>query len=89
MTIKQKVLELCDELNCTVYEDTKACIIIDAPDKHIFSNNGCHFFASYTAMVESIWDDDVKADLWVDILDRLSYGIEDCNDPDCEWCNND
>lgn len=84
MTIKQRVLARVAELNGEI-EIRKGNgpfeIIIDAPDGYLFAGDGLH------CLVHSQWDTDPTGPLWQDALNRMSYGLEPCDDPDCDVCN--
>lgn len=65
-------------------EDDKCCCThecrVEAPRRKVWKCGGIHELIDYT---NQPWKPDYD-----DILNRMNYGLEDCTDPDCEWCNN-
>lgn len=52
---------------------------VEAPHRKLWKCRGVH------EMVDSCyrpWKPDYK-----DMLESMEYGLEDCLDPECEWCN--
>jgi hypothetical protein len=72
------------ELGCIVEEDkcgnTHECRV-RVPDGKRFVCSELHEFVDCT---NKPWKPD-----YADLLDRLADGIEDCPDPECDWCNSE
>jgi len=77
MTAKQKVLKLAKELGAEVdYYGSGVHfeVTVDAPE-------GFHWACDViTQIVGSIWDEDTPAMIWKDVLERMEYGLEPCDD---------
>jgi hypothetical protein len=70
-------------IGATVVDDkaygTHECTV-EAPHRYRWAD-GLHMFVDCT---NQPWKPDYQ-----DLLDRMSYGIEPCTDPECDWCNSD
>jgi hypothetical protein len=84
MTTLAQVKKIAEAMGATV-EDQKignshSCEIL-APKGKMFGEGSTHILVdcAYTP-----WKPD-----YADLLSRLKYGMIDCNDPECEWCNPD
>lgn len=84
MTTLAKVKRAAAALGATV-EDSKEghtheCTV-EAPHRHIWKSDDIHMLidACYRP-----WKPD-----YADLLRRMSYGLEPCTDPDCDWCNSE
>lgn len=83
MTVTLKdVRKLAKQLGATVEDDkignTHECRV-EAPHRKRWACRGVH------EMVDSSflpWKPD-----YADVLDGMKFGLEDCTDPDCDWCN--
>ena len=58
--------------------DTHECRV-EAPHRKVWRCAGIHELIDCT---NRPWKPD-----YGDLLNRMAYGIEDCTDPDCEWCH--
>ena len=56
-------------------------VVADAPEGMVFVASGLH------SQVSATCDDEPAAKAWSDALERMSGGIERCEDPDCEYCH--
>lgn len=56
-------------------------IIIDAPDGYLWKGDGLH------CLVHSVWDDQKTTELWQDAWRRISDGLEQCDDSECDACH--
>lgn len=56
-------------------------IIATAPQGYVFKNLDLHeiVIANAGPQVDGLWER---------LYPELQNGVEPCNDPDCEWCNN-
>lgn len=54
-------------------------VSVEAPHRKIWAGAGVHVLIDASFYAE-------KPD-YADLIERMEYGIEDCTDPDCEWCN--
>jgi hypothetical protein len=52
---------------------------IEAPHRFIWCEGGVHELVDET---NQPWKPD-----YAHLIKRMSYGIEPCTDPDCDWCN--
>jgi hypothetical protein len=83
MTARQEVISLSSELNSTLDDSMYDEIKCEAPKGKIWACSLVHEIISAKEKTE-----DPRCELWDDMLDRMSYGVEDCEDVECEWCNN-
>lgn len=80
MSSKQKVMTLATKLGVEVISSGRGVhfeITVEAPEGYCWEE-GLHEF------VESIWDDQKPEDLWKDLLERMSDGVELCKEG-CEY----
>ena len=89
MTLRQKVFKLAKELEAVIEERGTTYdgwdITVDAPAGYVWSSWGdLHGFVANNQH----WPDEGKNALWADLYDRMQYGIEKCEIPNCEVCNN-
>lgn len=54
-----------------------------APKGKIWSCNLIHCLVGNCFKGDPKWYEEV----WKDLYERMSYGLEECDDPDCEWCH--
>lgn len=52
---------------------------VESPAGFVWSASANHLF---TDTAYQPWKPD-----YADLLARMSYGVEPCNDPECEWCS--
>jgi hypothetical protein len=52
---------------------------VEAPHRKKWACRGVHEMVDET---NQPWKPD-----YADMLDNMNFGLEDCEDPDCEWCN--
>jgi hypothetical protein len=52
---------------------------VEAPHRKRWMCRGVHELVDST---NRPWKPD-----YADLIDCMEYGLEDCEDPDCEWCN--
>jgi hypothetical protein len=63
-------------------------ITADAPEGKVWSATGTHSIVSH-ADVATVSDlKDVSEDMYKNLLDDTEYGIEGCEEEDCDTCNN-
>jgi hypothetical protein len=76
MTTKQQVLLKAGELGATVREERTDIyeVLIDAPDGKHWFDGGC------SQLVWSQWDDESKQNAWPDLLERMEWGLESCDE---------
>ena len=82
MTTLRQLRAAASKLGATV-EDTKighshTCEVI-APDGKFWAEGDVHCMVDTTSQP---WKPDYE-----DLLSRMSYGLEECTDPDCDWCH--
>jgi hypothetical protein len=76
---KQSVNEACCKFGF-VFEDHGSYLSLEAPSGHVFSGTQTHeVIADYKTSV--------KSEAYKSLLDDIRNGIEKCEIPDCEWCN--
>lgn len=57
---------------------------VDAPRGKVFIGNGCHtIVVQYRNRGSQSW----KHEAYADVAATMSYGIEECSDPECDICN--
>ncbi len=56
-----------------------------APNGMIFSCDSIHLLVGNCFKGDPAWYEEV----WKDLYDRISFGVEKCETPDCEWCSHD
>lgn len=54
---------------------------VTAPAGKVWAASGTHEMVS-----ESRGGKEATADVRADLKDRMRYGVHDCDDPDCAWC---
>ena len=82
---KRKVFELAAKLGVDLVvakSEEYVEATVEAPAGQVWSCCRAHELVS-TADVDH---KDGIADLWIDLADRMSHGVEPCEDPNCEWC---
>lgn len=66
-------------------EDDKSgnhhCLRVEAPFRKKWACRDVHEMVDET---NRPWKPD-----YADMLDNMNFGLDDCEDPDCEWCNPD
>jgi len=82
MSTLRKLKAAAAKVGATVEKGTYGmtiCVEVFAPQGKVFAEGGgTHIMVDDTYV-------GFKPD-YDDLLSRLSYGLEDCEDPDCEWC---
>lgn len=77
---RKRIYKEASNMGCAIDESrTNDSFIIDAPKGKIFTANNAHCIAVVPRSGE-------YKECWKDAMDRLSYGIEKCEDPHCELC---
>ncbi len=74
MTPKQKVIAMATKLGATIYKNQKHdhfTVEVDSPGGKKFIGSGTHMMVCFD---------------WADALDRMSYGLETCEDDPCDIC---
>lgn len=83
MTLR-KLKTLAASMGATV-EDQKIglahCCEVFSPKGKMFSCDSIHILVDET---HQPWKPDYS-----ELMRRMSYGLDDCEDPECEWCNPD
>jgi|GEM_PF-5658730 len=59
------------------------CLNVDAPKGKTFNANGCHCLVEQFSNEGQSW----KPEAYYNVIERLSYGLSDCTDPDCDICH--
>ncbi len=81
MTLKA-IKTLAKQIGATVIDDkcghTHECTV-EAPAGKRWKCSEIHMLVDCANIP---WKPD-----YADLLDRMAYGVEDCPDKDCEWCN--
>ena len=75
MATKRQVVKRCEELG-VVMDD----LSFDCPLGTCIAGSGLHWFEK-----DSLLGSIPKYEIWDDVLDELSWGLEDCPDS-CEYC---
>ncbi len=68
---RKKAIQLAKELGVALFKDGTGTIQADAPHGYLFTGSGCHY---------------IICNGWADVLERMGYGIEKCDEPECETC---
>lgn len=55
------------------------CCRVEAPHRKVWACRGVHEMVDETNVP---WKPD-----YADMLSGMQFGLDDCTDPDCEWCN--
>jgi hypothetical protein len=83
MTLK-RVRTRARELGARVEDEkcgyTHECRV-EAPHRKVWACDSIHELIDAT---NRPWKPD-----YADVLSRMNYGLVDCTDADCEWCNHD
>jgi hypothetical protein len=78
----RKIKQLAEKLGATV-ENTKCGAThecrVEAPKGKLWAEGNVHELVDAAYLP---WKPD-----YIDLLSRMNYGLEDCNNPECEWCN--
>ena len=80
MTTRQKVFAIAKQLGVTIDDSMYHEVKCEAPHGTIWACSLVH---------EIVCTKDTKEPMsviWNDLLERMSYGIEKCEDDNCEWC---
>lgn len=80
-TVKQEVISRASALGVNIDDSMNDEIKCEAPHRKIWS---CSFIHELVCAKDS---KEPKSVIWKDLLERMSYGLEDCTDDNCEWCN--
>ena len=83
-TLKQRVLDKCEQLGCTLYDHTSHFMVaFPDDDPRVWSSNNSHSITEYI--------DDKPNEALRELLYRMSYGFNDngpCDDGEsCETCS--
>lgn len=70
--------------------DKVSSYYVDAPEGYKWSCSGIHYLYLHWNMMDGkpLWAQE-KQEAIADAIDRISQGIETCDDPDCDICNPD
>jgi hypothetical protein len=60
-------------------EESRGMIYVDAPARQVWEANGCHVLAA-------AYEEGEKQHAWRDLLERMDYGLEPCQDAECDTC---
>ena len=86
MTTRKRFIEKVKELGCTFEEDEMGdsrCITVDAPKGYVFVENGSHCLVeTFTHITFSF-----KEKAYTELLNQMNYGLEPCEDPECDICH--
>ncbi len=58
-------------------------IIIDTPQGKVWSANGCHGIYGGCYLGNKDW----QKEAWIEALEEMQYGIEPCENKECDTCN--
>lgn len=73
-----------NELGCTVDEDSIYSFLVDCPKGKVFKGEGLHTLVGHFMNTSGqSW----KAEVYADAIQRMSMGLEDCDDPECDYCH--
>lgn len=84
MTTLRKLKSVAEKIGATI-EDTK---INDSHECCVFSPPGKFFCEGNTHILVDHAYQPWKPD-YGHLIERMAYGLEDCTDPECEWCHPD
>jgi hypothetical protein len=74
-----KVTALVKKLGCTISREDPQSLYVDSPVGKVFKATGTH-------TITDSWHRGFKPD-YADIFERMSDGLEDCEDPECDNCH--
>jgi hypothetical protein len=86
MTIKQKFVSRCQELNAEIV-GTGNDIEVEAPRGMVWSGIGTHAIVAAPERDDANRPITPRTQLYKWLLEDMSYGLEKCQTKDCEWCN--
>ena len=79
---RQMGLALVAKYGAKVISDDKSEVEVEAPRGFCWSAE-----PTVHSLVSAKWDNDTHEDLWKDMADRMDYGVEKCENTECEWCH--
>lgn len=85
MTTKQKAVSIANRLGAVIHIDDSEQVYhvtIDAPTGKVWNATNGHSIVSWCYKPFS------RAKVWFALLDDMDYGIDDCDNAECDWCNN-
>jgi hypothetical protein len=89
MATRKKCVDAIKKLGCTI--DEQNCdddlLVIDAPKGKLFACTSVHCLVE--PLVDHFNRNLTRSDAYGAILFDLSYGLEDCKDPNCGNCCGD
>lgn len=88
MTTRKQVLVQIEKMGCTLDElgSDSEHLVIDAPKGKIFAcNAGTHCLVEW--LVDEFNPNLTRSDAYREIMNDLSYGLEPCEDPECDICH--
>jgi hypothetical protein len=82
-------MDTIKKLGCTIDENETDpnLLVIDAPKGKLFACLGSHCLVE--PLIDHFNPNLKKSDAYREIILDLSYGLEDCIDPDCDNCHGD
>jgi hypothetical protein len=86
MSTLAKVKAVANKLGARVLHDKTfedQCLSIEAPKGKIWKCGEIHELCTSHPLHEK----ELMSELYSDAIDRMNYGVEDCPDQECEWCN--
>jgi hypothetical protein len=75
---RKQVVARAARYGATVQEG-EGIVFVDAPTRQLWEANGCHVLAA-------AWEPGEKPSAWRDLLERMDYGLEPCQDEACDTC---
>lgn len=85
VSIRRKVYSLAKKLGATIeggLEGHSWHYNIDAPSGKVWVCSGTHCLVATTSNGPVLW----RTEMWLDLLELMRYGLDDCEDPYCEIC---
>jgi hypothetical protein len=85
MSLKQKFLAVVSLHGAAVKDHSTArqiVLYVDAPDGKVWKATGCH-----SVTVTSYRGKGAADYVYQNALDDMENGIDDCDDPECDWCS--
>ena len=82
--IRAQFLKVLAKYGATLDTESEECNLnVDAPKGKVFKANGCHTIVEpFANNGGQSW----KSEAYSEAAQRVSMGLEDCPDPDCDVC---
>ena len=82
LATRQQATARAAALGCTL-DDDGGCMRLDLPVGWRLAYNERHWMDWYSGGMTDL----SKPEIWGDLLESLSMGLEPCDDPDCDCCH--